>query len=232
MTALASWTSHTPAIATVTPGLVRGVSPGTASITASVGALTAEAVATVTPGPQSLTLDPPRATLPTGRGIQLVATALLPGEVERALTYEAMWTTSDPSIASVSPHGGFVRALSAGQVSITATIDAVEATATLVITPPIVETLWITCPINPSVDFSVHVVAGQDVQLTATARFSDRAVVDVTSQVAWSSSNPAALSVSTSGMLHAIQFGIGDIQATLEGVGAGLEFNVQPAEAP
>src|SRR5262245_27515869 len=74
-----TWTSSDDSIARVTAGgesaTVRGVKPGTASITATLGGVAATATVTVTPaGLQSIAITPPAPSLAAGTLVQLTAT--------------------------------------------------------------------------------------------------------------------------------------------------------------
>jgi hypothetical protein len=58
---------------------------------------------------------------------------------------------------------------------------------------------------------------GQTLQFTATAVYSNGNTVDVTSDAAWNSSNPAVGTISTTGLFTAISAGVANITATYQG---------------
>jgi hypothetical protein len=75
-------------------------------------------------------------------------------------------------------------------------------------------------------------VAGATSQLTATARFSDGTTRDVTSLAGWSSSDPAVLMISSSGMATGRTGGHALAQASYGGLTAVLDLNVVVALPP
>jgi 6-phosphogluconolactonase (cycloisomerase 2 family) len=75
-------------------------------------------------------------------------------------------------------------------------------------------------PANPDV------AAGQGVQLTATARYSDGTTGDVTREVSWVSSNSAVATASSDGQVHAMSAGLAVIHATLSGVSSATQLTV------
>lgn len=70
--------------------------------------------------------------------------------------------------------------------------------------------------------------AGQTRQLVAMATQSTGASTDVTQQAAWTSSTPAVVTVSPSGLLTALAQGNADIGATFQGVRGALGVDVRP----
>jgi alpha-tubulin suppressor-like RCC1 family protein/uncharacterized protein YjdB len=126
-----AWTSATPAIATVTSlGVVRGVAAGTATITGTSEGKSATATVTViVPPVASVTVAPSTATLGLGDSLQLSATVKDAGG--NPLTGRAVtWQTSNPLVVSVS-NTGKVRALAAGDATITATSEGKSGTAAI-----------------------------------------------------------------------------------------------------
>lgn len=74
------------------------------------------------------------------------------------------------------------------------------------------------------------VAVTQTSQLTATARLSDGASQNITSQAAWESSNPAVVVVSSSGLVTARGFGGAEVRATYQGVSGTTAVMVTPPE--
>jgi uncharacterized protein YjdB len=119
-----SWATLNAAAAVVnTSGLVTGVAPGTATITATVEGIVGTATITVLPAPAaitSLTVSPSSATVTVGQTRTLTPTVTQPtGAPTATVTY----TSSDPAVATVSPTG-VVSAVAAGTVNITVTATA------------------------------------------------------------------------------------------------------------
>ncbi len=66
---------------------------------------------------------------------------------------------------------------------------------------------------------------GQQQQLAATATYSDGSKAPITPDT-WSSSNPQALTVSTSGIATGVAYGQSNVSATLSGVQGNATVNV------
>ena len=101
-----AWTSSNPAVATVAAdGTVTGVAAGTATITAAThNGLTAAASVTVNAGvvpPTGVSVAPRYIELQVGAAAVLVATVSPANATDRSVT----WTSSAPSVASVSQDG-------------------------------------------------------------------------------------------------------------------------------
>jgi uncharacterized protein YjdB len=89
--------------------------------------------------------------------------------------------------------------------------DNIVTTTAVVQNPATLSSIKVT-PANPSLSL------GTMQQFTATGTFSDSSTQDVTAQVAWSSSNPAAATINGGGLVTAVAPGTSVISATLNGV--------------
>ena len=134
-----AWTSDNEEAATVADGVVKGVSPGEAVITATAtdgSGVSASCKVTVTPGvvkATSITMSQTEATVEAGHSLTLTAT-VMPHDVTNPAV---VWRTSSREIATVKD--GVVTTLKAGSVTITAeTADGtnLKAYCTLTVTKP------------------------------------------------------------------------------------------------
>jgi uncharacterized protein YjdB len=217
-----TWSSGATGIATVSQsGLVTGVGPGTAIITATSEGKSGTATVTVTPVPVgSIAISPPSASVTAGKTSQLTATTKdangnpLTG---RTIT----WSSSNANAATVSSTG-LVTALAVGTTVITATSEGKSATANINVLSPILAVGTVTVsPTSPSV------IAGQTAQMTATVKdISGTVVTD--RAVDWSSSNLNVAAVSTSGVVGGVAPGTATITATVEGKSASTTVTVLP----
>lgn len=109
------WTTSDETIATVEDGKIKALSPGNATIIASVGEKKAECRVIVEPlKPESLTLELTSVALLTGETKQLKATVLpLKGE------FNVEWSIADTKIATITSDG-MLTALSVGETVVTA----------------------------------------------------------------------------------------------------------------
>lgn len=130
ITSSVTWTSGTPANATVAGGLVTGVAVGTSDITASLGDVTSApttftvtAARTVT----SVTVSGPT-TVAEGATINLTATANYNvAPLTQDVTATATWTSGTPANATVA--AGVVTGVAAGSSNITAAFGGQTSTA-------------------------------------------------------------------------------------------------------
>ena len=130
------WSTSDPSIATVTAtGTVTGVAAGQATITAESESQAAKVTVTVALVPvASVALSPTTLTLAVGKSSQLNVT-LKDGRGGVIRDRDVTWTSSDPSVASVSP-AGLVTATRGGSVTITATSEAAKATTSITVPAP------------------------------------------------------------------------------------------------
>ncbi len=138
----------------------------------------------------SVRVDPAQASVAAGTQQRFTAVATLSDGSLQDVTAVALWTTQTPTVATVQSAGeeqpGLASTLRAGQTSVTATLGAVNGTATLTVTNATLAKLSIT----PDRALSAP---GSRRQYTATASFSDGSSQDVTSQASWSSNDPSVL---------------------------------------
>ncbi len=128
-----SWTSSNTSVATVANGTIKGVSAGTATITAKAGDYSATVKVTVQENPNivkptGVSVTPSALTLTAGDTGALTATVTPSNATDKTVT----WTSSNPSVATVS--AGTVTAVAAGSATITATTsNGLTATASITV---------------------------------------------------------------------------------------------------
>jgi serine protease len=111
---------------------VTAVAPGSATITATVEGINATAAITVANVPvAAVSVSPASAALPIGGTQQLTAAAR--SAAGAALTGRIVtWSSSAPGVANVSA-SGLVTAVTTGSVTITATVEGIQGTATMTV---------------------------------------------------------------------------------------------------
>ncbi|MBK8646800.1 MAG: Ig domain-containing protein [Gemmatimonadetes bacterium] len=130
------------------------------------------------------------------------------------------WQSSDASKATVNSSGLVTGVAEVGAVSISATTDGKTGVATLQIKPPGVSSVSVALGAS-------QLTPGQTTQATATLR--DVTGVTLAGRaIAWSVTNAAVASVSTSGVVTAIAAGQIQITATSEGKSASATLTVTP----
>lgn len=200
-----TWGSSDPSKARVQNGRVIGVGVGTVVITATAETKTASATVTVmNPAAAALDLNLPSATLAVGTEMQATITAT---DASGAILDGKMvaYQSANPSIATVTSSGR-VRGIADGSTTISAIVDGIVARRGLEVRGgrPTSLSIW---PSAPSVNI------GQQSQLSAMV-FDESGNVMPSQPISWSSSNPASISVSSSGMLQGVGAGSSVITAT------------------
>ena len=130
-----TWESSAPTIATVSAtGLVTAVAPGSANIIATVDGKRGQAsVEVLSPTAVTISLAPPGQVFP-GQTVPIVAT--LKDRNGAVITGRPIfWQTSVARIATIDTTGA-LKALAGGTITVTATVDAVSAQLTVVVSPP------------------------------------------------------------------------------------------------
>lgn len=221
-----TWTTNAPSIATVSSvGLVTGVAEGTASITAAAEGKSATASVTVSRAPvATVVLSPATGSVVAGATLQLTA-SVRDSRGNVLSDRPVAWTSSNSAVASVSAEGLVSGVAQGGPVTISASAEGIVGSATITVLPPPVATVSLT----PQT-FSVGV--GASVQLTATLR--DGAGNIVTGRpIIWSTSNAAAATVSTTGLVTGVAAGgVATITAESEGKRGTADVSVTAGSSP
>ena len=188
-------------------GVVTGVANGQAVVTVTADGRRSTTVAvTVGAGPTNPTVAV--ATV----AVSLNAPSLTVGQTTQgnAVTKDAsgnvltsrtiVWTTSDPSVASVDG-SGVITALKAGSVTVTATSEGQTGSASLTVTAPAQAAVAsMTLTISPNLN------VGQSVQAVVTLKDANGNVLTGRT-ITWVSSDATIISVNSSGVVTALRAG-------------------------
>ncbi len=156
-------------------------------------------------GVTSVSVNPGNATLQSlGATVQLSATA----GVGQAAGATFTWSSSDPSVASVSATG-LVTAVSNGTATITATAQGTTVSGTATV---IVAQVAVTIDLTPA---SVTLTSGETLAIASTVRDANGA--DVPASLVWMSSDPAVMTVDATGLVTAVGVGAATITASQDG---------------
>ncbi len=218
------WSSSTTNASVTQTGLVTAVSAGSATITATAGGRTASASVSIQQITNSVTVTPATDTF-TALGVthQFTANALdvnsnnIPNRV-------FVWSSSNPSVASVNSATGAVTSVASGTATITATADGRSGTAAVTVTQVVTQVV-----LSPSSTTLQQYGATQ--QFVATARDSNNTIV-VGPIFTWTSSNPAVATVTTSGLVTAVDNGTTTISAATNNVTGSAGVTVDTPTAP
>ena len=217
-----AWSSSDDRIATVsTAGVVRGIAPGSAVISAMSEGVTGTAAVTVVTVPVgSVTVLPTSATVQ--RGATTILTATVKDVAGVVVTdRQVAWSTNNTMVASVSG-AGVVTANAIGTATITASSGGKSGGAVITVVPVPVGSV--------AVDrTTANLLVGQTITITPTVRDGNGTVV-TDRVVTWSSSNTAVATVSSiTGVVTAKSAGTATISTTSEGKSATTTVTVQPA---
>ena len=214
-----TWSTSTPGITSVSSGgLVTALSPGTGIVVVTIDNRQASATLTVKIVPvATVVVSPATATVVVGNTTTLTAT---PRDIDGQPLYlrTVAWTSSNSARATVNS-AGVVTAVSAGTVTITATIEGKSGASTITVAPVPVASVVVT-PATPNVN------VGQTVQLTATPYSSDgQALTGRT--VTWTTNAATVATVSSSGLVTGVSAGNAVITAAVEGKTGTANVTVQ-----
>jgi len=216
-----SWSSDTPTVAgfvTATQSSrVTGNLAGSANLTATVGTLTSTfnlkvSAATIS----TLTITPATPSVPKGLSTQFTVSGTFSDASVQDLTFDAVWSSTPGTFASVSndpASKGFARALAEGTETVSATFDGMADVAQLTVTPKALQSITVS-PAGAT-------IAGlaQTLSFTANGSYSDGTSADITTLVAWASSNTTvATIVATTGVATSVEAGTSTISAVLDGI--------------
>ena len=215
---LANWTSSDSSIVSiVSPGIATGQQAGSATITATYGqpvvtSNTAGVVVT-TSSLASISVTPATASVPFGVSTAFAATGTFQDGSTQLLTNTVTWASSSPQVATISnatgQQGVATAGLSAGQTSITAVFAGIvnQTPATLTVTNATIVSIAVSTA-TPTVP------VGTTANFTAKGTFSDGSVIDLTTQVGWSSSNIAVAVMNGYGQALTASAGTTTVTAT------------------
>jgi alpha-tubulin suppressor-like RCC1 family protein len=239
LTAAVTWSAN-GGIATISNvpgsnGLGRAIGVGATAITAidpASGVSGSTTLSVTAAALVSIAVTPPAPTLPVGISQPLSATGLYTDLTTQDLTASVTWTSSAPSVASVSNAAGSAGLTTGGaqgsaQISATDPATGVAGSTTVSVTRAALTSLAITPP-------ELTLPVGTAASLRVAGRFSDGSIQDLTTAVTWISENPAVNvlnATGSEGTVIAVSVGLGTVVAKdpQTGVSAHLDINVTGA---
>ena len=181
---------------------VRGISNGTATISATYMGVTATSIVTVFTNVQGIQLNAGNITLSVGNTFQAIPSIIPPTSNNTGVT----WNTSAASVAIVSA-SGLITARGNGIATVRATTRDGNKSA-------IISVRVSTGPTSVSINLhTITIARGQSYNLLATV--TPQYVSSVA--VAWSSANPKIASISSMGVVRALLVGTTTITARITG---------------
>ncbi|OPA74059.1 hypothetical protein BVG16_25240 [Paenibacillus selenitireducens] len=198
-------------------GLITAHAAGITTITATYQGFSATYSLSVFASPiQELKLNP-LTDMSVGNTQQVTVSAVHENGEEEVLTSGVEFTSTQPTVASISLNG-LITAHTAGITTITAAYQGFSATYSLsVLASPIQE-----LKLNPLTSMNV----GNTQQVTVSAVHESGQEEVLTSDVAFTSTEPAIASISESGLITAHAAGVTTITATYQGFSATYSLSV------
>lgn len=221
MTNQVTWASSNPGVADISNlpashGLITSHTPGTVTITATDPATnvsSATQLTVTTAKLVSIEVTPGNPSIALGTTSQFTATGIFSDSTTQNLTSQVSWSSSDSAVATISsasPTNGLATSVGAGVATITAADSStgISGSTSLTVTTATLVSLQVN-PVNPSL------AEGLAMSFSATGLFSDNTTQDMSSQVVWTSSNPAAATIDPgTGLATALAAGVTTITAT------------------
>ncbi len=195
------------------------MSGGTATITASSGSVSGDALLTVA-SLTSIAINPSSPTIPLGETQQLSAVGTYSDGTTQDLTSSVTWGSTAAGTAPVSS-SGLVSALTQGSATVTAQSGTITGTDQVTVGPPALVSLNV-------LPATATLALGGTQGFTASGKFSDGSTQDVTSSSTWSSADPTIAIVDNTGSVYAAQIGSTTISASSGSASGSAAVTVDP----
>ena len=227
LTAMVDWTSSDSTTASVNgAGLVHGVAAGTATITATLGAIHGSTGVTITPAVlNTIEVDPATPTIPFGGQQQFTAIGHYSDGLNHDITAMVAWSSDTTATATIDAVTGLATAVAAGTATITATLGTIHGSTVLTVSPAVLQSIVVT-PNGSSL------AKGRTLQFTAMGIYTDTTMHDITTTVTWTSTAGATISnaTGTQGLATAAAVSTPTITATQGTIHGDAALTVTAAE--
>lgn len=230
------WSSLTPSVAafnsTTTPSRISAISPGTASVTATLDGVTSTYNLTVSSASiKELAITPPNVLVANGGTTQYSVTALFSDSTTQDLTFDATWSSSAVGVAKISNDEatkGLATALNLGTATITATVGTTISSSKMIVTEAKIESITLS-------EITLNMNVGEAPKpLILTAKYSDNSEKVVTTDAQWESDAVTIATVGNTiaaekGFVTAVAAGTANITASYLGKTASSVVTVAEA---
>jgi hypothetical protein len=212
VTSVVTWSSSDATVAIISNsarnyGVASSSGQGTATISASSNSMSNSTTITVGQATtSSIAVTPSSIAVLLGYGEQFSATATFSDGSTQDITQSATWTSSVSSVATINSTG-YAFSVSTGTTTVLASSGSISAGAVLLVNPAGAISLVVT-PASSSL------LVGAQQQFSATLNYSDGSSANVTSTVTWSSSDPAAATISSGGLAVGVAGGSSTVEAS------------------
>ncbi len=173
----------------------------------------------------SVVVGPAGISIPAGQKQQFSATGFFNDDTSGDITRQVTWTSSNPSVATIDANG-LATTFTPGTTVIT-------ATSSMKTSAPNVGSASVTLTVSSAVLTSINLQPANAVlppgvtqAFKANGIFSDGVTIDITSQVAWSSSNVSIATIDATGMATTVATGTATITAVSGTISGSTTLNV------
>jgi len=171
---------------------------------------------------QSIAVSPANPLIAGGATQQFTATGTYVNGTTQNITDQVNWASTTLAVATINA-SGLATGVSTGTSTISATLGSVTNSTVMTVQGGTLQTITVT-PANPTI------ASGANQQFTATGNYLGGGTANLTSQVAWNSSNTAIATIgSTTGLATGVSVGTSTISATFSGITGSTVLVVQAA---
>ncbi|MBI2780072.1 MAG: Ig-like domain-containing protein, partial [Gammaproteobacteria bacterium] len=181
---------------------------------------------------QSIAINPAVASIPLGATLQLRAIGTYSNGLTADLTGSSVWMSSNSSVAIVN--AGWVTGKNQGAVTITATLQGITTSLPLLVGPPTLQSIRVAYEFVASsgtlyLTDNPKLIIGETLQFKPFGVYSDGSLVDISSQVTWTSTNSSVATINAAGLSTAGTPGATQITATNGPVTGSSALTVSPS---
>ena len=207
-----TWLSSNTQVATIyANGLATGIAAGSSGITATLGGVTSQATVLAVQSLSSIAISPASPNnLVVGAAQHFTATGTFADGSLMDITSQVTWASATANIATITA-GGVATGVKTGTDKITAALAGITSQP-VALNVIALSAIFVT-PVSPA-----NMGVGSTQHFTATGSYSDGSTADFTSQVVWSSSNSAVVTIASGGIATAAGGGTANITATFGGL--------------
>ena len=189
-------------------------------LAAGVGCGGGSGTGTTTKVLTAIAATPGTASVAVGAKQQFTAMATYSDGSTADVTASASWTDSNAKVATITSSGD-ATAVATGSTTVTASLDTITGSATLTVAaaPKTLTAIAIT----PG---TANILAKATQQFTAIATYSDNSTANVTTTVAWTTSNASVATINSAGLATGVASGSATVTGTLSGVSGSANLAV------
>lgn len=210
ITQMATWQSSPATVVTIAQGNLSAIGKGTSQVSAAYQGVTGTMAVSVGAAVLvRLDVSPNEASLPLGESATLMSIGTFSDGSTQNLTQVSSWSSSQPSVASVTAPGA-VAGKTLGAATITAAVGSINGTSGLTVAAPVM----VGVTVSPA---QSSLIIGGTSELQAIANYSDGSTQNVTATATWTSEDPLLATAVSNGFVTANQIGTATIQAEQNG---------------